>query len=194
MNLLGMFAMMFILASVLISMQKANPSPEREGKYVIEATWNEGVDADIDLWVKSPSDEKAGFFNRDQGTLSLYRDDLGSSNDWALDANGQRVLNPLNREETTIRTPLIGEYLVNLHYFRAGADVPKEGIKAKVALKRIKDNYIFKEVEVTLEKAGDEMSALKFSLDKDQNVTEIEKPDQNILWVVNARMGQVGGP
>ncbi len=66
------------------------------------------VDIDIDLWVKSPDDDRpVGFSNRSGKTLNLLRDDLGTTND-TTDRNYELV---------STRGLPAGEYIVNLHYF-----------------------------------------------------------------------------
>jgi hypothetical protein len=188
-NLAVAFAFLFMLSQILINVnKKETPAPEREGVFIIEARWNDGVDADVDLWAKAPNNERSGFMSRDVGMLSLLRDDLGNTNDRYTDENGEMKINPINREEITVRTPIPGKYVVNLHYFRT----PYEGektVKIRVVLKKIKENTILVERELEMSTQGTELTAFTFTLDNNRNITETEQPDAPILWVVNSSSG-----
>lgn len=186
-NLAVAFAFLFMLSQMLINISKTqSKAPEREGSYLIQITWNEGIDADVDLWVLAPNNERSGFFSRDVQTMSLLRDDLGSTNDWYINDQGQQVLNKMNREEVTIRTPLQGKYVVNLHYFRAPADYQGK-ITVKVVLKKVKEDETLLERTLTLTSRGDELTAFTFTLDKQFNLVGSTKPEKPILWVVGSR-------
>jgi hypothetical protein len=184
-NLAVAFAFLFMLSQMLININKAkDSSAQREGKFIIEAVWTPGVDADIDLWAKAPNNERSGFFSRDVGTLSLLRDDLGNRNDYITDATGQQVLNPLNREEITVRTAIPGEYSVNLHYYRK----PTEGnteITVTVTFKTIKENTILASRTVILNKGGEEKTVFLIRLDNRGDLEKVESPEITTPWVVN---------
>jgi hypothetical protein len=71
----------------------------------------ERLDIDVDLWVKSPDDERpVGYSNRSGKTFSLLRDDVGTANDTT----------DRNAELASTRGLPAGEYIVNVHYFRSG--------------------------------------------------------------------------
>lgn len=191
-NLAVVFAFQYMLSVILIANQKANPTVEREGIYVIVATWNEGVDADVDMWVKAPNDERSGFYSRD-GSMSLLRDDLGNTNDVIIDAKGNAVQNKMNREETTIRTPMVGKYTVNLHYYRAPSDQPPEGITVHVELKKIKEGTVLLERKVVLKERGNELTPFTFTLDANKELVDSELPEKPHTWVVGPQStGGVG--
>lgn len=78
------------------------------GDMMVEIHWTDNVDIDIDLWVKSPDDERpVGYSNRAGKTFNLLRDDLGASNDSTT----------RNYEMAYTRGLPPGEYVVNIHYF-----------------------------------------------------------------------------
>lgn len=69
----------------------------------------ERIDVDVDLWVKSPDDEKpVGFSNRAGKTFNLTRDDLGTTND----------VTDRNMETASTRGLPAGEYIVNIYLFK----------------------------------------------------------------------------
>lgn len=184
-------AVILVLLAILVK-EEGKPSPEREGKYIITVTWNSGVDSDLDLWARAPDGTSSGFLSRDRGGLSLLRDDLGNTNDRVGDDKGNVVLNPMNREEITVRSTVPGDYVVNVHLFRVGNDQPPEGLTVKVELRTAKENTVVVENEFKVEKQGDEKTAFVFTLDKDGAVSKTEKPEPSILWVVNRGGGYTG--
>jgi hypothetical protein len=193
-NLAVSFTFLFMLSQLLVNPNKAQTtSSEREGTYIIEARWDDGADADVDLWVKAPNDERSGFFSRDVQTMSLLRDDLGNSNDWYTNEKGQAVLNPINREEVTIRTPIAGNYIVNIHYFRKGVDgIPDKGVTVTVTLKRIKENIVISERKLIVKERGEEFTAFVFNLNDQKEVTKVEQPARPIPWVVGSGSNTMG--
>lgn len=182
-GLAAALCVILVLLSILVKLE-GNPSVEREGKYVIIATWDNGIDTDVDLWVRAPNGEASGFTSRDQGGLSLLRDDLGNTNDRVADDKGKITLNPMNREEVTVRSVTPGEYTVNAHLFRVGANHPPEGVTVKIELRTIKQNTFIVSGEFKLRTQGDEKTAFIFTLNAEGKVTASEIPVKSIPWVV----------
>jgi hypothetical protein len=92
--------------------QKKEEAKEMEvksaGDMMIEIHWPDKLDIDIDLWAKSPDDERpVGYSNRAGKTLNLLRDDLGKPND-STDRNFEMFY---------ARGLPAGEYIINIHYF-----------------------------------------------------------------------------
>jgi uncharacterized protein YfaP (DUF2135 family) len=172
----------FILVN--IDSTKEKPAAPREGQYLIEMMWNEGVNVDIDLWVKAPNGETVGWKARDSNTMSLLRDDLGNRNDFITKEDGTTGINPLNREEISVRSTQEGRYLVNIHYF-AKHDAAAPIIKVQTVLRKADTGAIVLARELLLDKVGDEKTAFIFVLNKDNSVKSFEYPVTPELWVVN---------
>lgn len=101
----ALFLMLFVF--ILLPHQQGEDRDQRLlGDIVVEATWPDGSDADVDLWVKSPDDLAAVGFSRTRGTsLSLFRDVLGVEPQ------------PARYEMIAGRFIADGEYIVNLHLY-----------------------------------------------------------------------------
>src|SRR4029450_10043412 len=75
--LLGGFVLMTVLMLTVInppakSAETAGePSP---GNVIVEAKWAENIDADVDLWVRAPSDKPVGYSNKGGRYFNLLRD------------------------------------------------------------------------------------------------------------------------
>ena len=86
-----------------------------QGDVMVEATWEGGLDIDVDQWVEAPRLRPVGYSNKSGEACNLLRDDLGRDVDPS----------PANHEVTIcrgIRTN--GEYVVNLHLYRNRLDLP----------------------------------------------------------------------
>ena len=106
----------FVLMSVLM-MTVMNPpakssetdSVQAPGNVIIEAQWADKLDADVDLWVQAPGDVPVGYSNKSGTVFNLLRDDLGRAQD----------MTDYNYEVAYTRGTPAGEYIVNLHMYRA---------------------------------------------------------------------------
>ena len=79
--------------------------------YVLEVSWEEGLDTDIDTWLMLPDGVKMSYGNKDVGYASIDRDDLGRVNDPA----------PPNIEVTKLRALKDGIYYVSIYNYRGVA-------------------------------------------------------------------------
>lgn len=109
---LSILALLLLLFAVETSSNSPEETPGELGFYI---QWPDGLDVDIDLWVKPPGLPPIGYSNDSGPNTSLLKDDLGNVNDST----------PLNFEFSYARVPLDGEYIVNIHYFRGSiSNVP----------------------------------------------------------------------
>lgn len=115
-NILLGFVFLFIVAFMLINPVAKRADIEQPAQYMITMTWPDEDRNDIDLWVKDPVGNTIFFMQREQGLLSLDRDDLGTVNDVVV-VNGERIEVQLNREVVTVRGIVPGRYLVSAHYY-----------------------------------------------------------------------------
>lgn len=107
-TLLGVFAIMVAVITMIKLDQQAKASAEPPGNLTVYAAWPEGP-ADVDLWVWGPAEPvPVGYSNKSGILWNLLRDDLGDYGD-AL---------PQNFENSFTRGIVPGEYTVGLHCFR----------------------------------------------------------------------------
>jgi hypothetical protein len=167
-------ALLGFVALVIIMLPHINPPLKKDeaksidppGNVIVEARWDDGVDADIDLWVQGPEDVPVGYSNLSGQLFSLLRDDIGKRND----------ASELNYENTYSRGIRPGEYIVNLHmYFNRASTWP---IKAKVLVSLVKTRGTSRYTEqilvsdVNLTRLGEEKTVFRFKLDKDGNLVK----------------------
>jgi hypothetical protein len=89
------------------------------------------------------------------------------------------VVNPLNQEVVTLRGIAPGEYTVNLHYYESknGEPVPINVSVVKVNPRAVVVYY----GTVTLNRKGDEATAVRFAIDSRGNVTHVNTLPKSLV-------------
>ena len=154
--LAGLVAMVLLLLPHLNPPATASEGTPAPGNVIVEISWPEKVDADVDLWVQAPGDVPVGYSNKGGLIFNLLRDDLG----------GQADVTAINYEVSYSRGVPSGEYTVNVHLYRnMSASLPlpvnvSVSVKASPsqAAKRILTT------KLNLDHQGQEITAFRFSL------------------------------
>ena len=108
---------LFIIAFLLIKPEEPKKEDfERKAEFVIILEWDKNRVEDMDLWVQDPNGGSSSCRAPRVNFMHLDKDDLGGRNDTAF-VNGEQVTIKINREVTTIRGIIPGEYIVNAHLF-----------------------------------------------------------------------------
>lgn len=167
--LLG-FAFMFAVAFMLIRPEVIEGKINPKAEFMITASWPDGHEDDIDLIVEDGEGNLVWFDAREAGLMHLDRDDRGWLGD-SITVSGKKIDNPLNQETVTLRGIAAGEYVVNLLHYKAqsGRPVP---VKVKVEKLNPQVTVVFAGV-TQLTGAGDEQTAVRFSLDATGAVTKM---------------------
>ncbi len=168
--LLG-FTFLFLVAIMFMNPEAKTGIIDPKAEYIITITWEDNRPEDIDTWVEDPDGRVIWFRNTEAGLLHLDRDDRGLLND-TITINGEEIQNPLNQEVVTLRGVVKGEYVVNLHYYN------DEGTNRSVDVnvRLVKVNPVFKIIyygTVTMDKQGDEKTALRFVISRDGKISNI---------------------
>ena len=159
-----LLALAGVVAIVLLLLPWLNPRGAQEtsvaqpaGGVIVELFWPDGVDADADLWVLAPGDGPVGFSNMAGHYFNLLRDDLGATRD----------ATPLNYEIAYTRGVAPGEYIANVHLYRAAPDRATLPVTAAVSAvrpgRRAREQLLTRDYLLTAE--GEEITAARFSLD-----------------------------
>ena len=172
--LLG-FAFMFFISFALIQKPQDGGKIDNKAEFIISAEWKDGNPEDVDLIVEDPEGNIVYFQSQQAGLMHLDRDDRGALGDRIV-IDGIEKLNLSNQEVVTIRGYMKGEYVVNLLYYKSynaptTVKVKVEKINPKLELIYFNDYF--------LKKTGDEITAVRFTLDDRGNVldiNELQKP------------------
>ncbi len=175
--LLG-FTFLFLVAIMFMNPEAKTGIIDPKAEYILTVTWEDNNPDDIDTWVEDPEGQTIWFRSPEAGLLHLDRDDRGLVND-TITINGEEIQNPLNQEVVTIRGVVKGEYIVNLHYYSTETKKP---VDVKVRLVKVNPalEVIYYGV-VTLEKAGDEKTVLRFNIGRDGKISGINFLPKNIV-------------
>jgi hypothetical protein len=170
--LLG-FVVMFVLAFLLINPIARTGAVDAKAEFLITLSWPDGRSEDVDLYVEDPAGNLVWFRTREAGLMHLDRDDLGRSND-VIQAAGREIVNPLNQEVVSIRGIQPGEYVVNLHLYRAAPGAPPVPAAIKVEKLNPKVETVFYG-EIVLDRPSEERTAVRFSLRSDGRVADVNR-------------------
>ena len=176
-TLLG-FSFMFAIAFMLISDPSEGGKIESKAEILISVRWPDKHPDDVDAIVESPEGDLVWYHNRDTGLMHLDRDDRGIFAD-KMNVNGAVISNPINQETVTIRALQSGEYVVNLLHYQANYDEP---LTVDVKVEKLNP-----EVELIyygsheLEGVGDEETAVRFSVDSQKNISNVNQMPKRLL-------------
>jgi len=169
-----MLALAGFIIIVMLLLPHINPPHKNEaddikppGNVMVEMTWRDKIDVDIDLWVRAPGDVPVGYSNKAGKYFNLLRDDLGTYGD---------VL-PINYENSLTRGVIPGEYIINAHYYRSSLLGDFEGpVKIKVVISVKKDKKSPTKMllisNARLLYTGHEITVVRFRLDIDGNLVK----------------------
>ena len=176
-SLLG-FAFMFAIAFMLISDPSDGGKIDSKAEILISVRWPDQHPDDVDAIVESPQGGLVWYHNRDTGLMHLDRDDRGIFAD-KMNVNGAKISNPINQETITIRALQSGEYVVNLLHYQANYDQP---LTVDVKVEKLNP-----EVELVyygsheLQGVGDEKTAVRFSVDSEKNISDVNQIQKRLL-------------
>jgi hypothetical protein len=176
-SLLG-FAFMFAIAFMLISDPTDGGKIDSKAEILISVRWPDQHPDDVDAIVESPQGGLVWYHNRDTGLMHLDRDDRGIFAD-KMNVNGATISNPINQETITIRALQSGEYVVNLLHYQANYDQP---LTVDVKVEKLNP-----EVELVyygsheLQGVGDEKTAVRFSIDSEKNISDVNQIQKRLL-------------
>jgi hypothetical protein len=157
--LAGFVAMVLLLLPHLNPPATAEEGTPAPGNVIVEISWPQKVDADIDLWVEAPGDTPVGYSNKGGLIFNLLRDDLG----------GQADVTEINYEVSYSRGVPSGEYTVNVHLYRNMSGVLPLPVNISVSIKPTPSAAAKRilTTKLNLEHQGQEITAFRFSLNEE---------------------------
>ena len=178
--LLG-FAMMFIIAFMLISEPENEGKIEAKAEMLITVRWPDQHPDDVDTLIEGPQGEVVWYHNRDSGLMHLDRDDRGLLAD-RVTMDGKTLLNPINQETVTVRALQSGEYVVNLLHYRSNYSEP---LPVTVKVEKLNPQVSLVHYgKLDLRGTGDEQTAVRFRLSADGSVLGTNKLQKRLLTQV----------
>lgn len=194
-NLVIGFVYLFMIAFILINPVAKKGDVVKKAEYLITIEWDHWRNDDVDLWVKDPQGNVVAFINKAAGVMNLEKDDLGYTNDVLerkRDKDGTVVIIEMNREVTTLRGTVPGEYQVMAHvYSRKVTQVkdPNGGYKytqegtGTITAQLIKINP-YEEVyttKTTYDNQGEQISLFRFVIGDDNKFISINTDPSSFI-------------
>ncbi len=178
-NLLVGFTSLFVIAFLLINPISKTGEVDPPVKMIIEMTWDNNSDADIDLHLRGPDLSWVYFGAKDNGYASLERDDLGWNSDTFV-VNGEEVIVKRNYEVISVVLLPEGEYVINVHYF-SREPVPEE---VTVTVTTIGPYKVVYEGTVTL-RARQQETVVSFVVNEKGKIVDVNTEVQIPLGSIN---------
>jgi hypothetical protein len=183
-NVLLGFTFLVLIALALVRPEAKAGSVEVKAEVLITVSWPDGAEDDVDVYVKDPIGNIVWFFGKEKGLLNLERDDRGAFHDTIV-VNGVRIANPLNQETVTLRGIVAGEYVVNIYDY-TGVTQGKLPVSVRVEKLNPKVSVIFYGVH-DFTHTKEEATMVRFTLNADGNVTDMNARPESLVQQVNAR-------
>ena len=179
-NALLIFTFLFLVTIMFLNPPAKTGTVELKAEYIVTVKWPDNVPDDVDTWVEDPDGRVIWFRNTEEGFMHLDRDDRGLANDM-LEIDGRLVINPINQEIVTFRRMVPGEYVVNLHYYKSNTNQP---VTAEVSFARVNPVLeILYYGKVELNSAGDERTAVRFRMNPDGSIADINTMHKSLVSV-----------
>ncbi len=156
---------LFLLLLVLVilphqpEISRDTPSVDLFSEIIIGARWEDGSNVDVDLWVRAPGGKPVGYSKTRGHLASLAWDDVGN-----VDSP------PWRYEAALIRSAPDGEYIVNLHFYRAYSYDVRMPVTVAVWRKLPEGEMEIWSGKVVLTSVGQEITVVRFRLSNKQLV------------------------
>jgi hypothetical protein len=175
---LQIVAFLFFIAVLSISPDAKDGKVDSKAEFIITLDWPDNHPDDLDLFVQDPVGNIAWYRHREAGFLTLDRDDRGGANDFIL-VNGLKIASPIREEIVTIRGLVPGEYTVNVSHFQAVSGQP---VEATVKVQKLNPTaQVIFDDKVTVDHTGDEKTAVRFRLDAEGKVVNVDQRPKSLL-------------
>jgi hypothetical protein len=175
---LQVVSFLFFLALLAISPDAKDGKVDPRAEFIITMDWPDNHPDDLDLFVQDPAGNIAWYRHREAGFMVLERDDRGGPNDFII-VNGRKILSPIREEIVVIRGIVSGEYTVNVSHFAATTGRP---VPVTVKVQKLNPvAEVIHENTLTVDHTGDEKSAVRFSLDAEGKVIDVNYREKSLM-------------
>jgi hypothetical protein len=169
---LQVIAFLFFIALLAVSSDSKEGKIDFKAEFIITMDWPDNHPDDLDLFVQDPTGNIAWYRHREAGFLTLDRDDRGGANDFIM-VNGKKISSPIREEIVTVRGIVPGEYTVNVSHFQATTGAP---VTATVKVQKLNPTaQVIFEDKLTVDHTGDEKTAVRFRLDTEGKVIDVQQ-------------------
>ena len=180
---LQVIAFLFFLALLSITPENKEGKIDSKAEFIITLDWPDNHPDDLDLYMQDPIGNVAWYRHREAGFMTLDRDDRGGANDFIV-VNGRKIASPIREEIVTIRGIVAGEYTVNVSHFAATTGQP---VRAMVKVQKLNPTaQVIFDDSVMVDHTGDEKTALRFKLDAEGKVIDVNRRPKSLMETFRA--------
>lgn len=158
--------MILLILSIPKTKEPPRSGVQEKAEFIIEVSWNNDSDDDIDTFFLAPTGELVFFPKRSLGVYNLERDDQGKRTDMLTDSTGTHFL-PINREVVSMRGYTAGTYHVSA-FFYAKRSAGDETVHVRIT--KLNPYRVVYEKDYTMTTEGQEVTLCNFTLDASGNV------------------------
>jgi hypothetical protein len=175
---LQVVSFLFFIALLAVSPDTKDGKIDSKAEFIITMDWPDNHPDDLDLFVQDPLGNIAWYRHREAGFLTLDRDDRGGGNDFIV-VNGKKIPSAIREEIVTVRGIVRGEYTVNVSHFKATTGRP---VDATVKVQKLNPTaQVIFDDKVTLDNTGDEKTAVRFTLNSEGKVIDVDRRQKSLL-------------
>jgi hypothetical protein len=183
-NVLLGFTFLVLIILALVKPEAKAGNVDVKAEVLITVSWPDGAADDVDTYVKDPLGNIVWYFAKEKDLMSLDRDDRGNFHDTIV-VNGETIQNPLNQETVSIRGIIPGEYVVNVYDY---SSVTPGQLPVEVRVEKLNPTVSVIYYGVSeLTHTGDEATAVRFTLDKDGNVSDVNSRPESLVQEIQNR-------
>lgn len=186
-NVLTGLVFLFMITTLMIQtkVKEEDKGVKKDAQYVINITWPNTLNCDVDIWVRDPKNNVVSYRVKDVNLMHLERDDMGWTNDALVTQDGTQLD---NSETWVLRGKMAGKFTVNLHLYSCALDgKPLElgqVIDVPVKVELIKLNPDIRKViqgTYTLHQVWEEITIFNFVLDGKNDIIDVTNEQVDLV-------------
>jgi len=180
---LQVVSFLFFIALLVINPEANEGKVESKAEFIITMNWPDNHPDDIDLYVEDPAGNIVWYHDREAGFMMLDRDDRGGANDFII-VNGKKITSPIRQETVSIRGIVAGEYIVNIDDYLSTTGKP---VPVSVKVEKINPTVqVIYYDTLTLERGGQEKTAVRFTVAADGSVTDVGHDEKSLIQLTRS--------
>lgn len=188
-NLLTTILAMFIVAMMAVNVAKKDqPGIKKDAQLVMNVTWDDFTDCDVDIWAEDPAGNIVSFQNKSIGLMHIERDDLGFRGDMTEQLTGDVDPEQKNTETWVLRGKMAGPYTLNIHLYACRIEGVQLGVAEKtsipvtVELIKLNPDYsVVKKEIVTFTEVWEEKNLFVFDMDQAGKVSNFRNTERTLV-------------
>jgi len=168
--------LMFMVSVIVMRIENQKSNIKTKAEFTIILTWQDGINHDVDLWVRDPQKNVISFKSKENGITHLDRDDLGMTKDYFI-KDGRTIYVMTNQEIATIRGFMAGEWVISSHFYRV-SESEEHVARCRVQITKLNPTAtIILDKPFVLDRRWQEKTLARLMMSQSGNIMEV---DENI--------------